>query len=90
LQHSANELNNPGMYREFSCATMMRLIFHDTVTTTDNLVPFSQPLFAAVLFADISGFTRLSATLGAEDLKKRIKSVTFFMIYFLSYFSIYC
>ena len=73
LEGSISEFSNSGMYREFCCATMMRLLFHDSVTTKDNLAPFSQPLFAAVLFADISGFTRLSASLNAEDLKKRIK-----------------
>lgn len=38
-----------------------------------ELTPFSQTVFAAVLFADISGFTRLSARLNVEELKYHIK-----------------
>jgi hypothetical protein len=69
----SNRSKIPGLFREFSSATMLRMLFHDRSTTKDNLAPFSQPVFGAVLFADISGFTRLSASLSAEDLKRRIK-----------------
>jgi class 3 adenylate cyclase len=35
--------------------------------------PISKRMFGAVLFADISGFTRLSARLDSEELKLHIK-----------------
>ena len=70
---SSNRSKIPGLFREFSSATMLRMLFHDRSTTKDSIAPFSQPVFGAVLFADISGFTRLSASLSAEDLKRRIK-----------------
>ena len=35
--------------------------------------PRADPVFAAVLLADVSGFTRLSSRLSAEELKKHIR-----------------
>jgi hypothetical protein len=37
-----------------------------------NLTPFSVPCYAAVLLADIAGFTRLSSSMHAEELKRYI------------------
>lgn len=37
------------------------------------LEPYCETVFAAVLFADISGFTRLSARLSEDELKFHIK-----------------
>lgn len=38
-----------------------------------DLEPYCETVFAAVLFADISGFTRLSARLSEDELKYHIK-----------------
>lgn len=38
--------------------------------------PVAQKSFTTILFADISGFTKLSAQLNSEELKKHIKWVT--------------
>jgi class 3 adenylate cyclase len=39
----------------------------------NNLSPFCEDVYATVLFADISGFTRLSSHIDVESLKRHIK-----------------
>ena len=46
---------------------------HSSFDSTTIMKPIAKRLFGAVLFADISGFTRLSARLGSEELKLHIK-----------------
>lgn len=36
-------------------------------------MPFCNSVYATILFADISGFTRLSSHINVESLKKHIK-----------------
>eukprot|EP01041_Mallomonas_annulata_P002681 gene2681-5277_t len=66
------ETRTPEMkYRHFSCATMQRQLFH-RLSDSKQIEPYSDTVFASVCLADISGFTRLSARLSAEELKFHI------------------
>lgn len=61
-------------YLSFSPKAVHRSLFEQQGSSSD-WHPVAAQVFAAVLFADISGFTRLSARLGADHLKAHIKYV---------------
>lgn len=44
-----------------------------SLNSKSNLLPFSRKVMGTVLFADISGFTKLSTKLTSEKLKVHIK-----------------
>ena len=52
----------------------------ESSTISANTSPSTSSSFAALLFADISGFTMLSSRLGAEELKIHTKLV--FYVYY--------
>eukprot|EP01041_Mallomonas_annulata_P007424 gene7424-15167_t len=60
-------------YRRFTSATMHRQLAAQ-LANDHKLVPHSVSIFACVLLADISGFTRLSSRLNAEELKHHINA----------------
>lgn len=62
-------------YSFFSPAILQKFL-SSTLSKSKSLGPFCHGVFASILFADISGFTRLSAHLNVECLKRHIN--TFF------------
>ena len=75
-QGNDNSLKYANLYRSFTSSTMCYQLCEryqlQRLEKGRNLGPYSQKQFAFILFADISGFTRLSNSLSADDLKQYI------------------
>jgi class 3 adenylate cyclase len=72
---SSTILQNYLIQRRYAPALLIRYDRFSSDTGEDTKLPFCETVFAAVMLADISGFTKLASQLNVEELKRHIKYV---------------